>query len=287
VTSIGEYAFAYCNNITSITIGSGLASIQNQAFFFYNSGSNIVKLTGIDVDSENASFSSINGVLFNKLQTNLIQYPGGNIATSYTIPNGTISVGRLSFVSCEYLNTVIISNTVTTIGEYAFYIFPKLTSITISNSVTSIGEYGFYFCTGLTSVTIPNSVTSMGAGAFSNCSKLTTVILSTNLKSLSSFAFSSCGLVSITIPKNITSLAAGVFFQCLNLIRVDFLGINAPEITGSGGVFGQTSNNLKIYRKKNLGTGWTSTLQGKPVFIFSDNIIKSGGTGRLIIKKIN
>jgi hypothetical protein len=126
----------------------------------------------------------------------------------------------------------------------------------------------------------------MGGGAFSGCSKLTTVILSTNLNGLSPFTFSECALVSITIPKNITSLGSGVFYQCRNLIRVDFLGIDAPKITGSG-VFGQTSNNLKIYRKKNLGTGWTSTLEGKPVFIFSDNVIKSGGTGRLIIKKIN
>jgi len=151
---------------------------------------------------------------------------------------------------------------VTKIDSTAFAFCTSLTSLVIPSSVTSIGIYAFDGCTSLASITIPSSVTSIEYGAFSNCSSLT----------------------SITIPRGIASFGDWMFYGCTSLIRINVLG-NAPTIGSS--VFLSTNANLKIYRKKNFVTGWGSGLGNKPVVILSDNVVKSGGTGKLTTKKRN
>lgn len=66
VTNIADGAFAYCSGLTNATIGSGLNSIASGEFFL------CTNLTAIVVDALNSSFSSVDGVLFNKAQTTLV-----------------------------------------------------------------------------------------------------------------------------------------------------------------------------------------------------------------------
>ena len=146
VTTIGPFAFFNCTSLTSFDLGNSLTTIGSQIF------RNCTSLTSITVDANNNSFSDINGVLFNKDQSVLIQYPEGNTATSYAIPHS-----------------------VTTIGSYAFYYCSSLTSITISDSVTTIGDYAFFMCSDLNSITIPDSVTTIDVRAFYNIGSPSTV----------------------------------------------------------------------------------------------------------------
>ncbi|MDR1787882.1 MAG: leucine-rich repeat protein [Treponema sp.] len=145
VTSIGTSAFDLCRRLTSVTIPASVTSIGSSAFDYCTG------LTSITVAENNTTYSSVDGVLFNKNKTMLIQYPAGKTG-AYTIPSS-----------------------VTSIGDYAFSGCTGLTSVTIGASVTSIGNYAFYVCTGLTSVTIPGSVTSIGSQAFRDCNGLTSV----------------------------------------------------------------------------------------------------------------
>jgi hypothetical protein len=119
VTSIGEAAFAKCSTLISVTIPNRVTNIGPAAFV------SCTNLTAITVDASNPVYGSVAGVLFDKTQTTLIQYPGG-ILGSYAIPNG-----------------------VATIGENAFFNCTKLTSVTIPSSVTSIGNNAFPYCTSL------------------------------------------------------------------------------------------------------------------------------------------
>ena len=121
-------------SLTSVTIPSSVTSIGEGAF------DDCTSLTAITVDTHNSFYSSVDGVLFNKSQTTLIQYPGA-VAGNYTIPNS-----------------------VTSIGDGAFDYCTSLTSVTIPNSVTSIGDDAFYSCTNLTSITIPAASPASGAG---------------------------------------------------------------------------------------------------------------------------
>ena len=153
ITSIGDYAFYNCDSLTSISIPDSVTSIGRDAFFWCSSltsisipdsvtsiGNNAFhscdNLGAINVDAKNKNYSSIDGILFNKAQTELITCPGG-INGKYKIPDSVASI-----------------------GYYAFYYCDSLTSINIPDGVMSIGGYAFSGCSGLTSINIPDSVTT-------------------------------------------------------------------------------------------------------------------------------
>ncbi|MBR4867878.1 MAG: leucine-rich repeat domain-containing protein [Clostridia bacterium] len=160
VTTIGEHAFYTCQSMTTVTIPNSVTTIGDGAFSGCHSLSSVTipdsvttigkgpfsickSLTSIIVDGKNANYCDVDGVLFNKAKTKLVQYPRGKTNSTYLIPNS-----------------------VTTIGYWAFSWCDSLTSVTIPNSVTTIGEYAFSGCESLTSVTIPDGVTTIRSDAF-------------------------------------------------------------------------------------------------------------------------
>ena len=59
------------------------------------------------VDDFNPAYSTLDGVLFDKLQTTLLQYPGGK-ASSYTVPNSITHIGDVAFGGCTTLTACTI-----------------------------------------------------------------------------------------------------------------------------------------------------------------------------------
>ena len=241
VTSIGNSAFAYCTNLPSIILPTNLTSIGSSAFQGCTSLTNITlpaslssfaapvflscsSLTAINVNTANNAYSSVAGVLFNKNQTMLVEYPGG-LGGSYTIPNSVINIGTTAFENCPNLTGISISNSVSIIGLSAFQGCTSLTSITNLGSISNIANNLFFGCNSLTNVTIPNSVTNIGLAAFENCSNLTSLTIPGNVVSLGQSAFQNCiGLTNITIPNSVTNLGPSAFQNCTNLISVTNLG---------------------------------------------------------------
>ncbi|MHC1764595.1 MAG: leucine-rich repeat domain-containing protein [Verrucomicrobiia bacterium] len=165
VTNIGWLAVWQCTSLTNVTIPSSVISIDHFALYSCSS------LMAIEVDSLNPYYSSLDGILFDKLQTELIDFPEGR-GGGYTIPKSVTSIGGRAFLYCTNLTSVTIGESVTNIGGGAFEGCTSLTSVTIGKSVTTIGMDTFHTCSGLTSVTIPGSVTSIGNGAFNWCISL-------------------------------------------------------------------------------------------------------------------
>ena len=146
MTSIGDSAFDSCTSLTSITIGNGVTNIGNWAFYHCTS------LTSITVEENNTAYASIDGNLYNKDKTTLIQYAIGKTATEFTIPDSVTSIGWQAFYRCTSLTSVVIPDSVTSIGEQAFNSCFSLTSIFIPDSVISIGYWAFFSCESLTDV---------------------------------------------------------------------------------------------------------------------------------------
>ena len=156
VTSIDNYAFAYCSKLTSITIPSTVTTIGFSVFLYCS------KLTSVTIPP---SVTSIKNYAF----------AGCTGLTSVTIPESVTWIGKKAFSSCSSLTSVVIPEGVMEIGEDTFYECSSLTLVTIPSSVTSIGGSAFQYCSRLRSITIPAGVTSIGGDAFRNCSGLTSI----------------------------------------------------------------------------------------------------------------
>ena len=123
----------------------------------------------------NATYSSVNGVLFNYNKTELIRYPEGKKEKTYIIPDTVTQIAQLGFWRNQALEKVEIPNTVTKIGGNAFQFGSSLESVIIPIGVTSVEDFMFDGCTSLTEVIIHNSVTKIGNSAFYNCVSLTSL----------------------------------------------------------------------------------------------------------------
>lgn len=237
VTSIGEDAFDNCKSLSNLAIGNSVTSIRTSAFFDCDSLTSVTVpdsvtsidnaafgrcdlLTEINVAANNTSFCSVDGVLFDKNKTKLLQYPGGKSGT-YTIPGSVTIIGDWAFEGCHSLTSVTIPDSVTSISRAAFSDCDSLTSVTIPDSVTNIGEHAFSGCDNLTSVTIPNSVTRIGTQAFAYCNSLSNVTIPDSVTSISNYVFQNCNnLTSVTIGNSVTSIGTGVFQNCKSLSNV-------------------------------------------------------------------
>ena len=144
VTGIAENAF-YDVMITSVTIPAGITNLEEPPF------GDCIFLNSISVDPANPRFVSVDGILFNKNQTRLIQYPPHKSGTSYVIPRGVTALGADAFASSDYLKSISIPDGVAEIGSGAFF-FINLTTITIPASVNFIGDYAFEDDANLVSV---------------------------------------------------------------------------------------------------------------------------------------
>lgn len=131
------------------------------------------------MDPANETYSSTDGVLFDKDRTTLIRCPPGKKG-SYAVPAGVTHIEGYAFSDCTGLTEVTIADSVTSIGECAFCNCAGLLSLTIPDSVTRIERLAFANCTGLIRATIGNSVVSLGNRIFDACSELRVVCFQGN-----------------------------------------------------------------------------------------------------------
>jgi len=221
------------------------------------------------VDAQNSAYASVEGVLFNKAQTALIQYPGGKLAASYSIPNGVTNIGSGAFGGCTRLASIAIPNSVTSIEDGAFGGCTSLTDLTMPTNLTSIANSTFSTCSSLASITIPDRVTTIGLYAFDYCGALTKVTFGNGVTNIGDLAFAACtSLASITFPASVTRVGNSTFSMCFSLKSVFFEG-NAPRVG-----FSPFTTSSTIYYLPGT-TGWGSTFAGCPALLWNP-LIKTG-----------
>ena len=196
ITTVGANAFVGCTSLTQVTFGAGVSSFGDMLF----NGCRALK--NIFCSENNASYVSVEGVLFNQAQTALVLFPTG-YSGGYRIPDGTV-----------------------TIRGYAFYSVPELTELIIPEGVTRIEMMAIYGCNGLTELTLPASLRNLDSFSITGCTGLTEVTIHEGLTNIQSGAFTgSSNLSSVRLPKSITSIGGSAFdSSCQSLSTVYYAG---------------------------------------------------------------
>jgi hypothetical protein len=194
VTEIAPFAFEGCSKITTVHLPARIARIGEGAF------SACYGLLTLTADSGNEHYSSIDGVLFDKAASTLLQYPAGK-SGEVVIPASVVNIGTQAFAGCFRLTTATIPFGVQRIEAGAFFECSNLSTIQLPTSLIAIGAQVFDGCGSLMGIDIPQGVVEIGQGAFNWCGSL-------------GYA---------TIPASVTSMGAYIFHGCtsLTLVSVD------------------------------------------------------------------
>ena len=192
----GTTLIAVPYEVTSVTLSAAVKEVSGDAFVGRE------KITAIQVEKENPTYSSMGGLLFNKNRSELIAVPEG--VTTVTLPKGVKEIRYNQFADCNALTSVTLSKGVKTIDDHAFMNCRNLTSVVIPDGVTKIGARAFWNCRSLTSVVLPESVTKINNAAFLGCTSLTSLIILAPKVTFGKKVFKGCSQVkTLQLPKGV------------------------------------------------------------------------------------
>ena len=228
VTYIGGYAFAECYSLKYADIPANVSGIGLSPFC------NCRSLENINIDEANKWYTTVDGVLYDKDKTELINYPAGKKDSSYVIPEGIRTIREKAFYGCLNLCELAIPDSVTEIESGAFECSSLISdeygtikyvdgwvvgSGHTANVVLKDGTRGIAFeafsCDEIIEkVTMPDTVKYINAYAFENCTNLSEVLLSSSLENIESGVFFNCmKLADIVIPDSVISITSDAFLN--------------------------------------------------------------------------
>lgn len=230
ITSIGNYAFAGCVDLTSVALPE-CTNIGSSTFLYCQNlfSVSLPKCTTIG----DYAFASCNNL------------------TTISFPTCT-NLGSYAFAYCSSLTTISLP-VCTTIGSNAFASCPNLTTVSLP-ACTSINNMGFLNCTKLIEISLPNCL-YLGSIAFSSCNQLISVYLP-KCEKVQNYAFHNCiKLTEISLPSCL-SLGSSAFSGCTKLAAVS---LSNCKYIGSGAF-------SKCYNLSSLTLGPSCSLAHSSVF---------------------
>lgn len=288
ITKIGDWAFAISPSLNSIELPSSVKTIGQGAFANCNE---MTSLSLSDVtDIKSLAFQgcdAITELYFGSKIQNIGTYAFRNCKslTSVAIPSNVLSIGTKAFNGCPKLTEVMILNSPILSYDYTsdanlHHIFgtqvkkylimgtgsTKLGSNMLDGSQATnnaLEEIVLYRVNATSTNTFSDNrnlktidlhtLTTLGGNTFANCLKLASITLPEALTSIENHAFSNCGLTSIDIPKSVKNIGYGAFNLCDMLQNVTFAS-EMPSSAIDQFAF-RECNNIKVvnYMTKNPG----------------------------------
>ena len=215
VKEICRHTFACCGKLERIYIPASVEKIDVSAFpTHWNTGSiegYSCAFKALEVDPDNKSYCSENGMLLSKDRTELLFVPSKLLDAGFEIPIGVKVVNDYLAYCNMALTELVLPDTLTQIGRSAFAYCHNLEKVVFPERLESIGENAFSGCIKLETVVLPKNLKSIGENAFSGCEELKTVVWSKNLKSIGNKAFYETGLKNVTLPDTLTHIGSEAF----------------------------------------------------------------------------
>lgn len=129
--------FSGAISIEKITIPKNCKKIKGviNSCKIINSG--IYAMKEYEVDSENAYFKSVDGVLYNTKMTTLVAYPPAKKSASYTVNAKTTTIQEYAFANSRFLKTLNLGAKIKKVGKYAFIDASAIKSIKLKGKCPS------------------------------------------------------------------------------------------------------------------------------------------------------
>lgn len=237
---IGNYSFAQCPAIETLTFPGRLVSIGNYTFqddislatLVFEDSPAKVDLGYGATDKKGLKYR---GPLFGDCPLASL-YLGRNVYYDYS-----------PFYNQRFLTDVRFSQagTVTYCKDELLFGVSSCKSMVLPESLESIGNRTFKNMTALEGVTIPKKVSTIGTYAFGNCKGLKFAKLSTGCEWLKEGLFADCdSLEYITIPPVVTQMDSKMFRNCKSLATVTFEG--SEDLLTIG--YGASQSNYGLFR---------------------------------------
>lgn len=235
-SEIGDYAFAY-TKIETISFGKNINSVGANSFLGTS------KLKSFDVITKNKTYSSVDGVLYNKDGNELVLFPAAKTG-AFTLPAAVWKIcdkafygSALSSVKLEkdselseigvaaFENSMITSfeipAKVTKLNAYTFKNAAKLATLTFNEGLTYIGASAFEGCAALKEIALPASVYTIANSAFKNAG-LETVKTGDGVAKIYTDAFAgNTSLKTLVLGKNVETISVDAFSGCSSLAAVE------------------------------------------------------------------
>lgn len=209
VQSIGAKSF-YGTKISSFTIPACCKTIGNNPFIFTQ------MLNSIHVDEDNPYYTSVDGVVYNKIKTKALAAPGG--IEECVLPETVTDVAQAAFQQCINLSVLKNAENIINIEAGAFSECEMLPSIDIFKNVEKIGDHAFRCCYSFKEVNIPRSVKSLGYGAFDMCYYIESVHIPANVKNIPDEAFfDDIRIKKVVIEEGVVSIGRQSFYNLTSL----------------------------------------------------------------------
>ncbi|MCL2671751.1 MAG: leucine-rich repeat protein [Clostridiales bacterium] len=243
VTSVGDGAFRNMQmQISAVSLPESLIKIGIQAFQgnemeeitipknvreIGDGGIDIHKANRITVDSGNANFIVMDGVLFSADMTRLLKYPDTKTQSEYAIPESVLTLDRGAFHMNPYLESVHLPEGITRISEVCFSNCTALKNVELNKGLVSIGSMAFYLCDVLTQIKLPGTIRDID-GAFGNMG-LIELVIPEGIVDASEWGGRMGNLIKITLPTTLRE-ADSRLFSGYDILEAHFMGL-PPKTT--------------------------------------------------------
>lgn len=256
--SIGDYSFAGCTKLTSVSLPKSLYDVGDRAFY----GDTLIESVDFSRDGnlENIgayAFTSYDQRNYRMLGCKLTSleiprsvktigegaFNGAQVLTRFSIPQDSLleSIGPKAFFGMILVeNGIYIPEYVRTIDEWAFGYAEKVASLEFAKNsrLETIGKNAFSNCYKIKSVTVPKKTKVIDDDAFYYCHDMTEFKFEegSEIEYIGKWVFDYCSITELNIPEG-TKYFGGGFVNCSTITNitlpdsVEYIGnLNAPRL---------------------------------------------------------
>ncbi len=244
VTKIGKTAFSSNARVESVDIPQDVNMESPGSSFSGNS-----LLETIIMNENNPYYQSLEGVLYSRDQSILCKYPCGRGRSSYTIEDGTRTIGSSAIASEKSLQELILPKSVVRIKyrgialtnilfldlrgikefeEYSVYCNDDLRNIVLGENA-SVSSYAFYDSYTLRAVYLPRNA-KINEAAFMNCGSLQLVVMEQGCQLFGQKIFANGSLEKVILPEDLSEIPEECFADDATSLEKLYIPENVTEI---------------------------------------------------------